>query len=77
MTEESRISARPASLVTDQPAPHSGNLVTPKLTKLTDRQHQIIQLCEIPRTQACVVTEAGLGFLSSGKSENEDTHGEG
>jgi ATP-dependent DNA helicase RecG len=93
-------------------------LVTPKLTKLTDQQRRIVQLCEVPRTQAdlmsavsmshrtffrrkhldpliqaglvrmthpedpnhpkqaYVVTEAGLGLLSSKKSENEDSHGE-
>jgi len=102
----------------DQPGPPSGNLVTPKLTKLNDYQQRVVQLCEVPRTQAelmaavgmshrtffrrkhldpliqaglvrmthpedpnhpkqaYVVTEAGLGLLSSNKSENEDAHGE-
>ena len=104
-------------LVTDQPGQPIGRLVTPKLTKLTDQQQRIVRLCEVPRTQAdlmsavgmshrtffrrkhldpliqaglvrmthpedpnhpkqaYVVTEAGLGLLSTKKTETEDKHG--
>ena len=47
-------------LVTDQPEPFSGNLVTLRLTKLRDRKHQILQLCEVPRTQADLIPAEGV-----------------
>ena len=49
-----------ANLVTDQPASKSGSLVTPGLTKLSDHQRRIIRLCEVPRTQASLMSELGL-----------------
>jgi ATP-dependent DNA helicase RecG len=106
------------NLVTDQPGPPSGNLVTQRLTNLTDQQRRILQLSEVPRTQAdimsvvgmshrsffrrkhldpliqaglirmthpdepnhpnqaYVVTEAGLGLLSSKNIEEKEAHGE-
>ena len=107
--EESR------SLVSDQAKKKTPNLVTPELTKLSEQQKQILQLCEVPRKQAelmeqlgrshrtffrsrhldplikanllqmthpdepnhpdqaYVVTEAGLGLLSSWSNASEDT----
>jgi ATP-dependent DNA helicase RecG len=50
----------PVSLVTDQPGLSSGDLVTPKLTKLTDQQQRIVQLCEVPRTQADLMSAVGM-----------------
>ncbi|MFZ5451633.1 MAG: RNA-binding domain-containing protein [Thermodesulfobacteriota bacterium] len=47
-------------LVTDQPPPEAGKLVTPKLTKLTDHQRRIIELCEVPRKQADLLVKLGL-----------------
>ncbi len=106
------------SLVTDQAVLDGGNLVTPRLTKLSDQQRRILRLCEVPRAQAdlmtalgvshrtffrrthldpllqaglvrmthpedpthpkqaYVVTEAGLGLLSSDESQDEEKHGE-
>ena len=49
-----------ADLVTDQPGSSLVNLVTPRLTKLTDTQRKIIQLCEVPRKQADLMQELGL-----------------
>jgi len=46
--------------VTDQPAAKQVSLVTPRLTKLSDHQRRIIQLCEVPRTQANLMSELGL-----------------
>lgn len=36
-------------LVTDQPRPHSGNLVTPRLTKLAEHRQRTLPLCEVAR----------------------------
>lgn len=47
-----QVAERSGSLVTDQPGGPAGNLVTPLLTKLTDNQRKVIQLCEVARKQA-------------------------
>jgi ATP-dependent DNA helicase RecG len=47
-------------LVTDQPDGPEANLVTPLLTNLTDRQRKIIELCEVPRKQADLMSVVGL-----------------
>ena len=48
------------SLVTDQPGDPAGYLVTPLLTKLTDNQRKVIQLCEVARKQADLMREMGF-----------------
>ena len=48
------------SLVTDQPGDSAGYLVTPLLTKLTDIQRKVIQLCEVARKQADLMREMGF-----------------
>jgi ATP-dependent DNA helicase RecG len=47
-------------LVTDQPAASPVNLVTPKLTKLTEHQRKILTFCEVPRSQADLMNSLGL-----------------
>ena len=47
-------------LVTDQPGSSLVSLVTPRLTKLTEYQRRIIELCEVPRKQADLMQELGL-----------------
>ncbi len=49
-----------AKLVTDQPKLHEVSLVTPGLTKLSDQQKRILQLCEVPRPQADLMKELDL-----------------
>lgn len=51
---------RTENLVTDQPGPSTRNLVTPTLTKFTDQQRRIVQLCEVPRTQADLMSAVGM-----------------
>ena len=48
------------NLVTDQPGSPAGYLVTPLLTKLTDIQRKVIQLCEVARNQADLMREMGF-----------------
>jgi hypothetical protein len=48
------------NLHTDQPATQQPSLVTPKLTKLTDHQRNILTLCEAPRSQAALMKTFGL-----------------
>ena len=48
------------SLVSDQVPLHEESLVTPRLTKLTDHQRRIIELCEVPRMQADLMRDLGL-----------------
>ena len=52
-------SSAPGHLVTDQPIQGAPSLVTPRLTKLTDQQRRIIELCEVPRSQADLITPTG------------------
>lgn len=47
-------------VVTDQLSHSSRNLVTPKLTNLSDQQRKILALCEVPRTQANLMKEMGM-----------------
>jgi len=46
--------------VTDQPGSEAASLVTPRLTKLSDTQRQVLRLCEVPRKQADLMRELGL-----------------
>lgn len=52
--------AHPADLVTDQPGIAAVNLVTPKLTKLTEQQRKILAFCEVPRSQGDLMRSLGL-----------------
>jgi len=47
-------------LVSDQVKPPEDSLVTSLLTKLTDHQKRIVELCEVPQKQAVLMTELGL-----------------
>ena len=55
-----QVAERSGSLVTDQPGGPTGNLVTPLLTKLTDNQRKVIQLCEVARKQADLMQDLGF-----------------
>ena len=59
-TQSDQATPKPADLVTDQPLVPQPNLVTPKLTKLTERQRKILTLCEVPRSQADMMKALGL-----------------
>jgi ATP-dependent DNA helicase RecG len=52
------------SLVTDQAPMQASNLVTPELTRLTERQRKILTLCEMPRSQADLMKALGLSHRS-------------
>ena len=62
--DESLVTDQPCSpeenLVTDQPDSPETDLVTPVLTKLSEYQRRIIELCEIPRKQSDLMNETGL-----------------
>ena len=59
-----------ASLVTDQAGGPEANLVTPVLTKLTEEQRKVIQLCEIPRRQADLMKEIGFSHRTFFKNKH-------
>ena len=47
-------------LITDQAGHPEASLVTPVLTKLTEEQRKVVQLCETPRRQADLMKEIGF-----------------
>jgi ATP-dependent DNA helicase RecG len=52
--------ATQGDLVTDQPVHADRRLVIPRLTSLTDQQHRILDLCEVPRKLAELMGAFGL-----------------
>jgi ATP-dependent DNA helicase RecG len=59
-TQSDQVAPQIHDLVTDQPIATAANLVTPRLTKLTEHQRKILMLCEMPRSQADLMKALGL-----------------
>jgi ATP-dependent DNA helicase RecG len=59
-TQSDQAASESEDLVTDQPPETPVNLVTSKLTKLTEHQRKILSLCEAPRSQADLMKALGL-----------------
>jgi len=59
-TQNDQVASKSEDLVTGQPPVLQVNLVTPKLTKLTEHQRKILSLCEVPRSQADLMKAVGL-----------------
>ena len=57
-------------LVTDQPRRPTGNLVTLRLTKLAEHQQRILELCEVPRTQADLMGAVGVSDRTFFRRDN-------
>lgn len=60
LTQSDQVVSKSEGLLTDQPPESLVNLVTPKLTKLTEHQQKIVTLCEVPRSQADLMKALGL-----------------
>ena len=58
------------NLVTDQAGGPEANLVTPVLTKLTEEQRKVVQLCEIPHRQADLMKEIGFAHRTFFKKKH-------
>ena len=59
-----------AGLVTDQAGRPEASLVTPVLTKLTEEQRKVVQLCEIPRRQTDLMKEIGFAHRTFFKKKH-------
>ena len=57
-------------LVTDQAGGPEASLITPVLTKLTEEQRKVVQLCEIPRKQADLMKEIGFSHRTFFKNKH-------
>lgn len=59
-----------AGLVTDQAGRPEASLVTPVLTKLTEEQRKVVQLCETPRRQTDLMKEIGFAHRTFFKKKH-------
>ena len=59
-----------ASLITDQAGRPGASLITPVLTKLTEEQRKVMQLCEIPRRQADLIKKIGVSHRTFFKNKH-------